>query len=84
MDTPPNRDFESASQRECLIAAVRLALTPSHASLQPDLESVDGALARFKPLGYSGKLDLIATASRAVCLALWQDLTAAKPKTIEV
>jgi hypothetical protein len=81
-------DLETATADECLRDALRLQLNPGYAALRPDDETVERARARFAKLDYSRRLDMIAKASRIVCLALYADLNAdlssAQPRIVEV
>jgi hypothetical protein len=82
----PADTLEIATAQECLRDALRLALA-GPATWRPDNpEGVDAARARFARLTYSGRLDMICCASRAVCLALYADLSAAaaRPRVVEV
>ena len=84
MHKPPADDLETATADECLRDALRFALS-GPATWRPDSpEGIDAARARFARLPYSKKLDLIAGASRVVCLALYSDLTATQPRVREV
>ena len=72
----PSRTNSRRRPRQRACSTLCVSSFPGPAPERPDTESVDVARARFARLGYGNELDLIAGASREVCLALYADLTA--------